>query len=92
MTGHTTDNAGKVVCSTCECRDTCVLTANNECSGACLTGEPCARIVTKDDSGQEKVSCGCGGSQPGTPSGVATRQPGIFESIVSFINKLFGGK
>jgi len=92
MTEHTTDNAGKVICSKCECRDTCVLTANNECSGTCLTGEPCARIVTKDDSGQEKVSCGCGGSQPGTPSGVATRQPGIFESIVSFINKLFGGR
>lgn len=92
MTEHTMDNAGKVTCSTCECRDTCVLTANNECSGTCLTGEPCARIVTKDDSGQEKVSCGCRGSQSGTPSGVATRQPGIFESIVSFINKLFGGK
>ncbi len=92
MTGHATDNAGKRVCSTCECRDTCVLTANNECSGTCLTGEPCARIVTRDDSGQEKASCGCGGSPAGTPPGVATRQPGIFESIASFFNKLFGGR
>jgi hypothetical protein len=48
--------------------------------------------VTKDDSGQEKVSCGCGGTQAGTPAGVATRQPGFFDGIASFFNKLFGGK
>ena len=92
MTERTTDNAGKVVCKSCGCTDTCVLTANNECSGTCVTGAPCARIVTKDDSGQEKVSCGCGGTQAGTPAGVATRQPGFFDGIASFFNKLFGGK
>lgn len=94
MVERTTDNAGKVVCSKCECRDTCVLSANNECSGKCLTGEPCARIVYKDDSGNEKVSCGCGGiSQAGgTPVGTATRQPGFFDGIAGFFNKLFGGK
>lgn len=92
MTATATDNAGKNLCTTCECKDTCVLTANNECSGTCLTGEPCASMVTKDESGQEKVSCGCGGSQPGTPVGVATRQQGIFAAIASFFNKLFGGK
>jgi hypothetical protein len=48
--------------------------------------------VTKDDSGQEKVSCVCGGSQPGTPAGVAPRQQGLFEGLFSFFNKLFGGK
>jgi hypothetical protein len=92
MTATATDNAGKNICTTCECKDTCVLTANNECSGTCLTGEPCARMVTKDDSGQEKVSCVCGGSQPGTPAGVAPRPQGIFEAIASFFSKLFGGK
>ena len=93
MTERTTDNAGKVVCSKCECRDTCVLTANNECSGTCTNQQPCIRIVTKDDSGQEKVSCGCGGvSQMATNSGVVTRQPGILEAIASFFSKLFGGK
>jgi len=92
MTERTTDNAGKVVCKSCGCTDSCVLTANNECSGTCVTGAPCARIVTKDDSGQEKVSCGCGGTQAGTPAGVATRQPGFFDGIASFFNKLFGGK
>ncbi|MDD1684775.1 MAG: hypothetical protein LUQ19_02660 [Methanoregula sp.] len=92
MVERTTDNAGKVVCSKCECRDTCVLTANNECSGTCPTGEPCARMVSKDDSGKEKVSCVCGGTQPGTPGGVAPSQPGIFEAIASFFNRLFGGK
>ena len=35
--------------------------ANNECSGTCANQQACTRIVTKDDSGQEKVSCGCGG-------------------------------
>ena len=94
MVERTTDNAGKVVCSKCECRDTCVLSANNECSGKCQTGEPCARIVYKDDNGNEKVSCGCGGiSQAGgTPVGTATRQPGFFDGIASFFSKLFGGK
>jgi len=92
MTERTTDNAGKVVCRSCGCTDTCVLNANNECSGTCVTGAPCARIVTKDASGQEKVSCGCGGTQAGTPIQVATRQPGFFDGIASFFNKLFGGK
>jgi hypothetical protein len=96
MVEHTTDNAGKVICSKCECRDTCVLTANNECSGTCSTGAPCARMVTKDDSGNEKVSCICGGTQPGTPAGVAPSPQGFFEGIskgiISFFNKLFGGK
>jgi hypothetical protein len=93
MAEQTTDNAGKVVCSMCECRETCVLTANNECSGICLQNQqPCLRIVTRDDSGQEKVSCGCGGLQTETPSGAATRQPGFFEAIGNFFNKLFGGK
>jgi hypothetical protein len=92
MVEKTTDNAGKILCSKCECRDTCVLTANNECSGTCPSGEPCTRVVTKDDNGQEKVSCNCGGSQPGTPAGVAPQPQGIFESIASFFSRLFGGK
>jgi hypothetical protein len=94
MTERTTDAAGKVVCKSCGCADTCVLTANNECSGTCVTGAPCARTVSKDASGQEKVSCGCGGVSQvsGTPLGVATRQPGFLESIGSFFNKIFGGK
>jgi hypothetical protein len=92
MTERTTDNAGKVVCKSCGCTDTCVLTANNECSGTCVTGAPCARIVTRDDSGQEKVSCGCGGTQSGTSPVAATRQPGFFDGIASFFNRLFGGK
>ena len=94
MVEKATDNAGKIVCSKCECRDTCVLTANNECSGTCANQQACTRIVTKDDSGQEKVSCGCGGISPatGTPAGVVSRQPGILEAIGSFFNRLFGGK
>jgi hypothetical protein len=92
MTEKVTDNAGKIVCSTCECRDTCVLTADNECTGTCLIGAPCARFVTKDDSGQEKVSCGCGGSPTVTPAVAVTRQPGILEVIGSFFSRLFGGK
>ena len=89
-----TDNAGKIVCSKCECRDTCVLTANNECTGTCTNQQPCTLIVTKDDSGQEKASCGCGGlsQATGTPVGVITRQPGFLEAIGSFFNRLFGGK
>ena len=89
MTERTTDNAGKVVCKSCGCADTCVLTANNECSGTCGTGAPCARIVSKDASGQEKVSCGCGGI---SPVSTVTRQPGVFDGIADFFNKLFGGK
>jgi len=88
MTGRTTDNAGKVVCKSCGCVDTCVLNANNECSGTCANQQSCTRIVTKDASGQDKVSCGCGG----TLSQVAARQPGILESIGSFFNRLLGGK
>jgi hypothetical protein len=57
-----------------------------------VTGAPCARIVTKDDSGAEKVSCGCGGSPTPTPAGVATQPQGIFEAIGSFFSRLFGGK
>jgi hypothetical protein len=68
-----------------------VLDANNRCSGTCQDGSQCTSITTKDDSGQEKVSCGCGG-QAGTPAGVATPAPGIFEVITSFFSKLFGGK
>jgi hypothetical protein len=92
MVEKATDSAGKIVCSKCECRDTCVLTADNECTGTCLTGAPCERFVIKDDSGQEKVSCGCGGSPPVTPAAAVTRQPGILEAIGSFFSRLFGGK
>jgi hypothetical protein len=92
MTERATDNAGKIVCSRCECRDTCMLTANNECAGTCVTGEPCARFVTKDDTGQEKVSCGCGGSQQVKATVAVQRQEGIFEAIRSFFSRLFGGK
>jgi hypothetical protein len=93
MVEKTTDASGKVVCSRCDCRDTCVLNADNTCSGICLLNQqPCARIVAKDESGQEKVSCGCGGSQPVTPSVAVTREAGIFEVIGSFFSKLFGGK
>lgn len=91
MVERTTDNAGKILCSKCECRDTCVMTANNECSGTCPSGEPCTRVVARDDSGKEKISCTCGGSQPGT-AGVAPGPMNFFESIASFFNKLFGGK
>ncbi|WP_292348386.1 MULTISPECIES: hypothetical protein [unclassified Methanoregula] len=94
MVERTTDNAGKIVCSKCECRDSCVLTSNNECAGTCATGEPCTRIVYRDDSGNEKVGCGCGGiSQAGgTPAGTVVRQQGFFEGIGEFFRRLFGGK
>jgi hypothetical protein len=94
MVERTTDNAGKVVCSKCECRETCVLTANNECSGTCADQQPCTRIVSRDNSGNEKVSCGCGGISPagGAPSGTPVSQPGFLDGIFSFFNKLFGGK
>jgi hypothetical protein len=91
MTERTTDNAGKVVCKSCGCTDTCVLDANNRCSGSCPNGGQCTDKIIKDDSGQEKVSCGCAG-QAGTSSGVATPPQGIFETIGSFFNRLFGGK
>jgi hypothetical protein len=92
ITAATPDNAGKNVCSSCGCRETCVLDANNRCSGTCQQGGQCTSTVTKDDSGQEKVSCGCSGmvTQPTSP--VVTRAPNIFESIGSFFSKLFGGK
>jgi hypothetical protein len=93
MTGRTVDNSGKVVCSSCGCAGSCVLTANNECTGTCASGEACSRIVYKDDSGNEKVGCGCGGLlQTGTPAGVASRPQGIFESIGDFFSRLFGRK
>ena len=47
---------------------------------------------TKDDSGQEKVSCGCGGTRPGHPPGWQPARRGFFEAIASFFNRLFGGK
>jgi hypothetical protein len=92
LTATATDNSGKNICSTCDCKETCVLDANNRCSGTCQQGGSCTSIVTKDDSGQEKVSCGCSGSATETPQPVATRAPGIFESIGSFFRSLFGGK
>jgi len=88
MTGTATDNAGKNICTTCECKETCVLDANNRCSGTCPQGGPCISIVTKDDSGREKVGCGCGGSTTAPGS----NQPGIVDSIGSFFSRLFGGK
>ena len=92
ITERASDVAGAVVCKSCGCPGGCVLNSDNQCSGTCATGASCTRTVTKDDSGQEKVSCTCGGSQPGTPGGVATRPPGVFDGIFSFFNKLFGGK
>jgi hypothetical protein len=92
MTATATDNSGKNVCTTCDCKATCTLDANNRCSGTCVQGGQCTSIITKDDSGQEKVSCGCGGAATGTPSQGASPQPGIFEAIGSFFRSLFGGK
>ena len=96
MTERTTDNAGTVTCKSCGCKDTCVLDANNRCSGTCTDGGQCTTITMKDDSGQEKVSCGCGGSATGTPSQITTHPLGILEtigsSIGSFFSRLFGGK
>ena len=94
MVERTTDNAGKFVCSKCECRDSCVMTANNECSGTCVTGAPCTRIVYKDDSGNEKAGCGCGGISPAGASTTVTpvRQQGFLGGFFDFFNKLFGGK
>jgi hypothetical protein len=66
-----------------------VLDANNRCSGTCSDGSQCTSVTTRDDSGQEKVSCGCGA---GTPAVVATRPQGLLESIASFFSRLFGGK
>jgi hypothetical protein len=68
---------------------TCVLAANNECTGTCVTGAPCARIISKDERGNENVSCGCGGISPVSS---VTRQPGVFGGIADFFNRLFGGK
>ncbi len=79
MVERTTDNAGKIICSKCECRDTCILTANNECTGTCANQQPCTRVVTKDDSGKEKVGCMCGGISSAGGTTVATEPKGFFE-------------
>lgn len=92
---------GKITYADCNCKgqggttqtsgtqQTCVLDANNRCSGTCSDGSQCTSVTTRDDSGQEKVSCGCGA---GTPAVVATRPQGLLESIASFFSRLFGGK
>lgn len=93
MTGTTTDNVGKNLCASCECKEnTCVLDANNRCSGTCPQGGDCTTIVTKDESGREKVSCGCGGSAAAPGQQPTTQQPDIIQSISSFFRSLFGGK
>lgn len=79
---------------TCAGMSNCVLTTNNECSGTCANQQPCTRVVTRDESGQEKAGCTCAviSQAGGTPAGVAAQPTGILESIVSFFGRLFGGK
>lgn len=92
MSGTTMDNAGKALCTSCECKPTCTLDANNACSGTCPQGGACTTIVTKDDSGIEKVSCGCGGSATLVVPLSQAQQPDIVQSIGNFFKSLFGWK
>jgi hypothetical protein len=59
MTATTTDNLGKISCTECSCKEICTLTATNECVGPCPNGMPCERLVSRDATGAEKVSCVC---------------------------------
>jgi len=92
MSGTTMDNAGKALCTSCECKPTCTLDANNACSGICPQGGACTTSVTKDDSGIEKVSCGCGGSAAGAAPPSQAQQPDILQSIGNIFKSLFGWK
>jgi hypothetical protein len=92
MTERTTDAAGAVTCKSCGCTDSCVLDADNRCWGTCPDGGQCSGITTKDNSGQEIVSCGCTGSPAGTGGGAGTSPQSILSAIGSFFNRLFGGK
>jgi len=101
MTGTTTDNLGKISCTECTCKESCTLTATNECTGSCPQGGPCERLVSRDASGAEKVSCVCR-SEAGTPGaagGAATPTgtaaapaPDVISAIVNFFRSLFGMK
>jgi hypothetical protein len=95
MTATATDNLGKISCTQCACKETCTLTAANECAGSCPDGSPCTRVVMKDEAtGAEKVGCACGGTA-GAPEGT-TKAPGalpdIISAITSFFKSLFGRK
>jgi hypothetical protein len=96
MTATTTDNLGKISCTECACKETCTLTATNECTGPCPNGGPCERLVSTDATGAEKVSCVCRGAAgtPGTTAAGAAGAPApdIVAAIISFFRSLLGMK
>lgn len=90
------DATGKISYAECHCKGgetttppaTCTLNADNTCSGTCATGAPCTATVSKDDSGAEKVSCGCGGPVIPQP----TQNTDVVSSIGNFFRSIFGWK
>ena len=91
MTETASDPSGKLSCTSCACTQVCTLGADGACSGVCPAGGTCLASVDRDESGAEKVSCGCGGLVPDDVQQTAG-QPGVLVSIGNFFKSIFGWK
>jgi len=100
QTKTSTDAAGKVSCTDCQCTNACSYDlATKTCTGSCHGGVACKAVTVQDQAaGVEKTECSCGNVVTGTtavpvPTPVSTSAAANpFQAIGNIFKSLFGWK